>query len=133
MGFCTTGPVTFETAAYVARYVCKKVNGDLAGAHYAGRQPEFMTCSKGIGERWIQKYAPDTLRDDFVVARGREQPLPRYYRKKLELVQPSAARSNEIARLVRANTREARYQRTPERLAVRETVTTARSNLSGRR
>ena len=33
-GFCTIGNVTFESAAYVARYIMKKVNGDAAADHY---------------------------------------------------------------------------------------------------
>ena len=34
-GFSSIGEVTFESAAYVARYCLKKVNGDLAKDHYS--------------------------------------------------------------------------------------------------
>jgi len=34
MGHCEIGALTFESAAYVARYIMKKVNGDLAAEHY---------------------------------------------------------------------------------------------------
>jgi hypothetical protein len=135
-GYCSTGPVTFETAAYVARYVCKKVNGQLGDAHYLGREPEFMTCSKGIGERWIATYAADTLRDDFVVARGHEQPLPRYYRKKLADGATSESqaqqRKHELRRISRANTPQAKFNRTEPRLAVREEVTAGELAIKGR-
>lgn len=135
-GFCTIGALTFETAAYVARYVCKKVNGPGADQHYKGRIPEFMTCSKGIGERWISQYAGDTIRDDFIVMRGKECPVPRYYRKKLAAAADERSqalmRKSEIERIARSSTREARHQRTPERLAVRETVTAAAVNLKAR-
>lgn len=33
-GFCSVGEVTFESAAYVARYIMKKVTGDAAESHY---------------------------------------------------------------------------------------------------
>jgi len=58
-GFCTIGPVTFETSAYVARYTVKKVNGDGAEEHYRGRVPEFLRVSTkpAIGKNWIQKYS----------------------------------------------------------------------------
>ena len=34
LGFCTIGDVTFESAAYVARYIMKKVTGEKAEEHY---------------------------------------------------------------------------------------------------
>lgn len=129
-GICSLGPVTFETAAYVARYVTKKVNGDLAAAHYAGRTPEYMACSKGIGEAWIKRYAADTYRDDFVVMRGARAPVPRYYDKKLEELDPELLRQVKLARVRRGATSQARANRTPERLQVREEVTHARTQIS---
>lgn len=55
LGFCTLGAVTFESAAYVARYVMKKVTGHMAEKHYervsteTGEiyqlQPEYITMS----------------------------------------------------------------------------------------
>lgn len=33
-GFCSIGDVTFESAAYVARYACKKITGEAASRHY---------------------------------------------------------------------------------------------------
>ena len=54
-GFCPFGDVTFESAAYVARYVTKKINGDKADEHYNGRIPEFVRMSRrpGIASSWI--------------------------------------------------------------------------------
>lgn len=124
-GFCSIGAVSFETAAYVARYVTKKITGDQAAGHYAGREPEFMTCSKGIGEEWIRTYQADTYRDDFVVMRGRPMLVPRYYDKKTAELAPELVRRTELNRICRAATSKARHERTPERLKVREKVKSA--------
>jgi hypothetical protein len=34
LGHASVGDLTFESAAYVARYVMKKVNGSLKKSHY---------------------------------------------------------------------------------------------------
>lgn len=57
-GFSTIGEMTFESAAYVARYCLKKITGDIALTHYAeidydsgeilyDRDPEYTTMSRG--------------------------------------------------------------------------------------
>lgn len=130
-GYSSLGPVTFETAAYTARYCTKKISGDQAAEHYRGLVPEFMTCSKGIGEAWIQKYAGETYRDDSIVMRGHEAKPPRYYDKKMDQMDPARMRRVELARISAGNTRQARWNRTTERLAVREEV--KRAELGQRR
>src|SRR6187399_2840691 len=49
--------VTFDTCAYVARYIMKKVTGKLAFSHYDDGQllPEYTTMSRrpGIGKFWL--------------------------------------------------------------------------------
>lgn len=57
-GFNVVGEVTFESCAYVARYITKKIFGDKAEAHYGGRQPEFTVMSRrpGIGSAWFERY-----------------------------------------------------------------------------
>ena len=51
LGRCWIGDVSFESAAYVARYIVKKVTGERAEAYYVGRKPEYTTMSRrpGIG------------------------------------------------------------------------------------
>jgi len=94
-GFCSCGSVTFESAAYVARYVLKKVSGSAAGPHYERVDPstgeifsvlpEYTTMSlkPGIGARWFEKYRSDVFPSDEVVVRGRKMRPPRYYDKLL--------------------------------------------------
>lgn len=71
-GFSTIGDVTFESAAYCARYILKKVTGEDARAHYGERNPEFVTMSRkpGLASAWFDKYKSDVYPGDRVVLRG---------------------------------------------------------------
>jgi len=94
LGFCTIGDVTFESAAYVARYITKKMNGEKALEHYfvdvdedSGEcyflQPEYITMSRrpGIGKRWFEKFKEDIFPKDFITHDGQKFRSPRYYDK----------------------------------------------------
>ena len=90
-GFSTIGAVTFESCAYVARYVTKKVTGPAADEHYQGRKPEYITMSRrpGVASGWFEKYYSDVFPQDFVVLKdGRKVATPRYYMKQLEKYYP---------------------------------------------
>lgn len=86
-GHALIGEVTFESAAYVARYVMKKVTGVKAVEHYGGRVPEYTTMSRGskklgtggIGRGWYDKYKSDVYPHDRVVVRGVPTRPPRFY------------------------------------------------------
>lgn len=80
-GFCTIGNLTFESAAYVARYVTKKITGQKAENHYQGKTPEFAVMSRmpGIGRPWIEKYLGDVYPKDFVHVNGIRMRPCRYY------------------------------------------------------
>lgn len=93
-GFCLVGEVTFESAAYVARYIMKKITGEDAIDHYVDKntgevkKPEFVTMSRGgkgglggIGKRWFERYVNDVFPSDFVVMRGKKMKPPKYYDK----------------------------------------------------
>lgn len=81
-GFSSIGSLTFESAAYVARYIMKKINGEMASKHYDGRQPEYITMSRcpGIGAGWLDLYSSDCYPKDFITVKGgiKCRP-PRYY------------------------------------------------------
>lgn len=132
-GFSEIGNVSVESCAYVARYVMKKVNGEAADEHYrrfhpltgveCQVQPEFLTMSKkpGIGADWWDKYSMDAFPSDFVVLDGRKYPVPRYYKDRLS--------DEDAALVVQKRKRKALARaadQTPERLAVRQTVTELR-------
>lgn len=97
-GNCIIGEVTFESVAYTARYIMKKVNGDRKEEHYkctdpdTGElfdiEPEYTTMSKGkntgkgkggIGAAWFQKYKSDVFPSDFIISRGKKVRVPKYY------------------------------------------------------
>lgn len=81
-GFSTVGDVTFESAAYVARYVLKKLTGDRA-SEYGDRLPEYTTQSRrpGIGSTWLDKYASDVYPSDQIALKARKLVCrpPKYY------------------------------------------------------
>lgn len=80
-GHCQIGSVTFDSAAYVARYITKKITGDMAEAHYAGREPEFSDMSRrpGIGRAWLEKFTSDVYPRDHVIVNGVKCKPPRFY------------------------------------------------------
>ncbi len=81
LGFATVGALTFKSAAYVARYVMKKVTGEAAAEHYGGIRPEYVTMSRrpGIGSKWFEKFKSDVYPSDEVVHEGRRYRPPRFY------------------------------------------------------
>lgn len=140
-GFASVGALTFQSAAYVARYVLKKVTGSKADAHYkivepdtgeivGLRVPEFcaMSLKPGIGANWFARFHADVFPHDYVVANGFPSKPPRYYDVLLKRISPDVLEDIKFDREVDGLSR---YQdNTPERLAVRETV--AKSRLSFR-
>lgn len=90
-GQTMVGSVSFESAAYVARYALKKITGTLADVHYQGRQPEFALMSrggrsgrKGIGSSYYDKYGEQMIKQDYVVVNDRKVRPPKYYMDKLK-------------------------------------------------
>jgi len=126
LGFATVGDVTFESAAYVARYVCKKVTGESAGDHYGDKKPEYVTMSRrpGIGREWFEKFSAEVYPSDEVISRGRSCRPPRFYDSVFELAEPSVFDVVKRKRVERARVHSANC--TPERLRVRERCTNAR-------
>lgn len=131
-GYSTIGSVTFESAAYVARYIMKKVNGDLAENHYRfidnetgeifNRKPEYTTMSRrpGIGGAWFDKFKTDVYPHDYVVINQKKVRPPRYYDGLYEADHP-----DRFSRVLSARKAKAKLyldNNTPERLYVREQV-----------
>lgn len=104
LGKCWVGEVSFESAAYVARYIVKKINGEKAAEHYCGRKPEYTTMSRrpGIGAEWLDKFSSDVYRHDSLVLRGKRMRAPRAYDRRLELTDPSLLATLKRRRKVNA-------------------------------
>lgn len=106
--------VTFETAAYVARYCCKKVTGDRAKEYYkrcdwrTGKKhtvkPEYITMSRrpGIGADWYEKYKSDCYPKDFLTYEGRYVKIPKFYDKRYEIENPKEFEKVKRERRLRA-------------------------------
>lgn len=136
-GHIEIGDVTLQSAGYVARYVIKKINGEMAETHYRrihpltglvwDVKPEFIVMSNrpGIGAGWYDKYSTDAFPSDFVIVEGSKRPIPRYYKKKLEAAADPARLLTPANRVTWARKERALHQahnNTPERLSVREEV-----------
>lgn len=116
-GFVTLGEVTFESAAYVARYITKKVNGKKALEFYKGKEPEYTTMSRrpGIAKKWFDKYSSDVYPSDSIVVRGIETKPPKYYDNNYMKIEEI-----KLARKIKA--KEKALDNTPERLQVKQNI-----------
>jgi len=109
-GFSTIGDVTFESAAYVARYITKKITGEKAEEHYQGKQPEYTTMSRGgsvkgsrgIGAAWFNDYSSDVFPSDQLVLRGKVMKPPRAYDRWLEVDNQAAFQKIKVDRKAKA-------------------------------
>jgi len=86
----TISDVSFESAAYVARYNLKKITGSGADFIYQGRKPEFVTMSRrpGIASAYFDQFVDDLYPIDSIYT-GPDRPCslpPRYFDKLLEKV-----------------------------------------------
>lgn len=139
-GFHTIGALTFESAAYTARYIMKKQKGHSAEIinpvtalkHYEAvnldtgeiipLKPEYTTMSlkPAIALDWYNKHKDDVFPDDFIIHNGRKIKPPRYYSLKYQHEHP------QLYEALQAQRKELSVQRqsdnTPARLKVRETV-----------
>lgn len=100
-GHSTIGDLTFESAAYVARYVTKKITGERAEKHYESICPRTgeifeklpersiaVSRRPGIGKAWLDQNAKFIFDHDFVVMRGHKQRPPKYYDRLLAIADP---------------------------------------------
>lgn len=148
-GLSSIGDVTFESAAYVARYVVKKQTGknieqseklfglspynrcDMVTGELYNVEPEYATMSRGgnvkgkdnlggIGKRWYEKYKDDAYPSDFLIVNGKKCLPPKYYDVQYAL------ENEEEWQKIRSKRVHGAYQRrehsTPERLRIKETI-----------
>lgn len=133
-GWSSIGDVTFESAAYVARYCVGKVTGQKAVEHYARvdefgeweQTPEYAQMSRadGIGKAWFDKFHSDVYPHDYVVVGGMKLPPPRYYDNLYDEKDPEGL---EYIKFLRSLDAELRFaDNTPRRLSDKETVARAK-------
>lgn len=136
LGHSMIGDVSFESAAYVARYVMKKVTGKQAAEHYVNKKtgelrlPEFVGMSRGgreqgsrgIGYNWYKKFKSDMYPEGRKVVNGFEGRTPRYYDNRFEEEDPEGFARMKAQRNKLIDFEEAQTYR----LLVREEVTEAK-------
>ncbi len=84
-GFVKIGCVTYDSCRYVAGYVQKKLYGKASKEYdEKGIIAPFSRMSKGLGERYVDKYWNKLYDMNTVTVRGVPMGLPRYYQKKLD-------------------------------------------------
>ncbi len=132
MGMSIIGELTFQSAAYVARYCMKKITGEAAADHYTTTnlatgevhqvKPEYTTMSRrpGIGKSWLDKYQGDVFPSDEVIVNAKKTRPPRYYDYLYELSEPTGLALVKEGR--RSAGRKHRSNNTYERLRIRETI-----------
>jgi hypothetical protein len=123
-GHVLIGAVTFESAAYVARYVTKKITGKAAKAvdddgllpyeqldpltgEVLSLRPEYVTMSRrpGIGKPWLDKWQSDVYPNDYVVVNGKPTKPPKFFDSQYEVAYPSDFARIKGARLRAAEAR----------------------------
>jgi hypothetical protein len=136
-GFVSVGAVTLESAAYVARYIMKKITGEMEDEHYwyfdrdtgeiYDRTPEYQACSRrpGIAHDWFLQFGSELYPDDFITHKGKDKKIskikvPRYFDKMFELISPGEY--EEVKQKRKEKAEKYKDENTPERLSVRQKV-----------
>jgi hypothetical protein len=134
-GYCTVGNLTFESAAYVARYCTKVITGDMEQEHYQQAniytgelydvEKEYATMSNrpGIGKKHYEKYKEEIYSHDEVITKGVAVRPPRYY--DILYSEENEKRMEEIKEKRVRRARKHAKDNTNKRLRVREKVKTA--------
>jgi hypothetical protein len=135
-GYSSIGDVNFESAAYVARYIMKKVTGHNSKQHYiqtdsetgeiTTRKPEFnkMSLKPGIGYDWYKTYKNDVYPHDYIIIKGKKVKPPKFYDKKYKMDNPYEF--DEILYKREINGKLNSEDNTFERLKVKEIVQQAK-------
>jgi len=149
MGHATIGELTFDSAAYVARYIVKKFkNSDEEKklAHYSRidtdtgeiffLKPEYTTMSRrpGIASHFVRKYSNDIYSKDSVIVNETRCKPPKFYDRTFEHDFPERFSLVKLSR-VRVDKKTAKcrlFENSADRLAVREECTERRAALLSR-
>lgn len=130
-GFSSIGALTFESAAYIARYIMKKITGEEAKEHYRiiketgeiiNKKQEFNNMSRrpGIGQNWLKKYKTDVYpTGTLIINNHKARPLS-YYDRQYKNSNPVQYRHMIATRAEQA--REKLNDNAPHRISAKETV-----------
>lgn len=127
------GSVTFESSAYVARYMIKKQKGKDSWLKYAEvdqvtgevlkeRSKEFFHVSRkpGLAQSWLKNNTSDVYPKDYFTIEGKPIPPPRYYDNFLDKLDP--LKMDDIRATRELSAHRWKFDNTPQRLTVKEKV-----------
>lgn len=79
------GELTFDSAAYTARYCTKLLTGEKR-KKYGVKQPEYSAMSRnpGIASSWLEENACDIISADRIITCNQKTATPRYFLNKLK-------------------------------------------------
>lgn len=139
LGRARVAELNFETAAYAARYMTKKIKGPKAAEHYKGRLPEYADASRGRGEvkglgyayckKWLYEIYPA---DEVMIEKMGKYiaiPPPKYYDKILEKTDPELYSRVMAKRKAEQWALRDNPDSTPERLNARRQVHEAQGKM----
>jgi len=132
-GHTSVGALTFESAAYCARYVLKKKLG-VGDLQHAVLDPEtgelkpvinpyaVMSLASAIGKQWLTKNHGDIYNadKDFLVLKGKKLKPPKYFDKIYDTINPKRMER------IKKQRKENREEKTLEELRAHEKITRAR-------
>jgi hypothetical protein len=145
-GNSSIGQVTFDSCAYVARYITKKLNVSDHSSSQARsdfnlryetvnlntgevyvRKADFIVMSRrpGIGKGWYDKYCNDVYPRDYIVLNGKSLRPPLAYDRWCDSGNHEIFRKIKHARIESAKLNPI----DPERLEAREVIIKQRNNL----
>ena len=131
-GFVTVGDVTYQSAAYTARYIMKKMLGRSAKDYYTRIDPctgevyevlpEYtnMSLKPGIGHDWYQKYKSDCFPSDYLINEGKKLNVPKYYGRLFERESPLLFEDIKSIRVIKAQRHK--MEQTVPRLRVKQEI-----------
>lgn len=124
-GFNVITDVTFDTCAYVARYIMKKQLGKDSWQHYVDRIPEYTTMSRrsGIGKDWLVKHLQDVYPRDEIFRRDKKifcKP-PKAYDSYYEVINPESFSQIKESRIEQALARPKSDQQLNAEKVIKET------------
>ncbi len=141
-GFTTVGALTFDSAAYVARYIMKKNTGEKGKSNHTTVDPNTGECHEvmspyatmsrnpGLGKKWYDKYKEEVWAEDCVVINGKKMRPPKYYDYLLK--KENKQRWQQIEQKRKQAVYETAWNQTEERLNVRHEVLEAKLRRSTR-
>lgn len=141
------GELNFESAAYIARYILKKIKASdkvMPLPLYVNKEtgevifpnPEFMLMSKGISKGWFRDYFMSDVfpTGSVITSQGSRAPVPRYYKNLLKELGHDLSLDMQFRQSARADldAEMKMFENQPSRKIARRIVSESRVNQSKR-